>query len=60
MLKAVFPFGKSGLPKEESEAAKHRVTYFQHISRNRSTYTNRRLEELNGNCEIIMLWNINI
>lgn len=59
MLKAVLPFGKSGLPNEGSEAAKYRVTYFQHISRNLPTSTKTRFEELNGNCEI-KLWNINI
>lgn len=53
------PFGKSGLPNEQSEASKHRVTDFHHISRNHATYTNTRLEDFNGNYDT-MLWNVNV
>ena len=53
------PFGKSGLSNEQSEASKHRVTDFHHISRNHATYTNTRLEDFNGNYDT-MLWNVNV
>lgn len=54
MSEAVFPFGKSRLPNKESEAAKYRVTYFQCLSRNLSTYTNTRFEEPHSNCKIMI------